>query len=188
MTNYYDTLGVGETASADEIKKAYRKLAREHHPDRNPDDAKAEAKFKEIQEAYETLSDSAKRKQYDRMRRNPYGGAFDGGGFQTGNGSRFYRKPDGTYVRMEGGEGFDVSDLFSGGGGGLGDLFGSMFGAGAGAGGGDPFGAARGARASAKGSDVEATLQLTFEQALDDEHDIGAAGVVFVEYQRDRAL
>ena len=64
--DYYATLGVDKKASPEEIKKAYRKLARDHHPDRNPDDAKAEARFKEISQAYDVLSDADKRKQYDR--------------------------------------------------------------------------------------------------------------------------
>jgi curved DNA-binding protein len=83
--DYYDVLGVQKTASDDEIKKAYRKLAREFHPDRNPGDKKAEGKFKEIQEAYDVLSDKTKRSQYDRFGRvGPDGGAGGpaGGGFQ----------------------------------------------------------------------------------------------------------
>ena len=68
-SDFYTILGVDEKADADAIKKAYRKLARELHPDRNPDDASAEDRFKEVQGAYETLSDPGKRKQYDRMRR-----------------------------------------------------------------------------------------------------------------------
>ena len=67
MSTLYDTLGVSKSASADEIKKAYRKLAREHHPDRNPGDSSAEGKFKEIQHAYDVLGDDDKRKQYDRF-------------------------------------------------------------------------------------------------------------------------
>jgi molecular chaperone DnaJ len=72
--DYYEVLGVGRGASAEEIKKAYRKLAREYHPDRNPDDSAAEERFKEIQEAYDTLSDADQRKQYDA------GGMFAGFG------------------------------------------------------------------------------------------------------------
>ena len=82
--DYYDILGVKKSATEDEIKKAYRKLAREFHPDRNPGDKKAEAKFKEVQEAYDILSDQTKRSQYDRFGRvGPDGGAGGpgGGGF-----------------------------------------------------------------------------------------------------------
>jgi molecular chaperone DnaJ len=103
----YATLGVAKTASADEIKKAYRKLARELHPDRNPGDAAAEERFKEIQGAYDTLSDPEQRKQFDTFGSGgpgPFGGGGGPGGF--GN------------VRFEN---VDLSDLF----GGLGGLFGN---------------------------------------------------------------
>ena len=79
--NYYETLGVSETASAKEITKAYRKLARELHPDANPDDASAEERFKEVSAAYDVVGDEEKRKSYDEVRRmGPVGGMFGGGG------------------------------------------------------------------------------------------------------------
>ena len=71
--DYYKTLGVGKDASDEEIKKSYRKLARQYHPDRNPGDKQAEERFKEISQAYDVLSDAEKRKQYDRGS-GPFGG------------------------------------------------------------------------------------------------------------------
>src|SRR5712691_10871972 len=82
--DYYKTLGVAREASADEIKKAFRKLARKYHPDMNPSDKKAEAKFKEINEAYEVLSDPDKRRKYDTLGPN-WQEQF---GFQPGTGTR----------------------------------------------------------------------------------------------------
>ncbi len=113
MTNakdYYRILGVPETATVAEIKKAYRRLAKQYHPDRNPNDASAAERFKEINEAQDVLSDAEKRAKYDRLRRY---GAFTG----PTRGPR----PGGA-----GGVEFDVGDL--GGLGGLGDIFSSIFG------------------------------------------------------------
>ncbi len=115
--DHYDTLGVAENASQEEIKKAYRKLAKQYHPDANPDNPAAEQRFKEISEAYRVLSDRARRKQYDQVRK--YGGF---GGFRPG--TRPGGGPAGAAGRREGG-GFrfeDLSDL-----GGLGDIFSSIF-------------------------------------------------------------
>jgi molecular chaperone DnaJ len=104
----YETLGVAKNASADEIKKAYRKLARQHHPDANPGDAAAEERFKEVQNAYDVLSDPDKRKQYDAYG-STNGRPGAGGGFT-----------------WNAGEGFDFGNL-----GDLGDILGGMFGGGA---------------------------------------------------------
>jgi len=104
MATLYDTLGVKKGASADEIKKAYRKLAAQYHPDKNPGDSSAEEKFKEVQNAYDTLSDPERRKQYDRFGEN---GRAGGPGFDPSN---F-------------GGNFTINDL-----GDLGDLFGGIFG------------------------------------------------------------
>ncbi|ARA93970.1 MAG: J domain-containing protein [Bacteroidetes bacterium] len=155
VKDYYKILGVDEGASAAAIKKAYRTLARQYHPDRNPDDPGAEERFKEIQEAYATLSDDRKRKAYDARRRHPFGafGGFGdaGGGFTTSGGSRFRRAPDGSYVRFE-----HEPDHGDGGFGSFGDLFRSFFGG----------EATAGAHTTARSLDVETTLRLRFDQAL----------------------
>lgn len=156
VKDYYQVLGVSEDASADEIKKAYRNLAREHHPDKNPDKPDAEEKFKEIQEAYSVVGDETKRREYDARRKNPFGGFGDG----FGSGGRTYRSPDGSYVRfdMEGApfEGGSPFDDFEG----FGDIFSRFF-----RGGQQEPGSSRGRRA-ARGRDIETTMNLSFEHAL----------------------
>ena len=150
--DYYKILGVDKSASTDEIKKAYRKLAMKYHPDRNPDNKAYEEKFKELTEANEVLSDTKKRKKYDTLGSNwkqyehagssGFGGA-DRGGYQYSG---------------------DINDLF-GNVGGFSDFFESFFGGGGfkSAGGGSPFGGAH-TRAQ-KGSDYESTLNITLEEA-----------------------
>src|SRR5262252_6565052 len=136
--DYYSVLGVPASASQDEVKKQYRKLAAKHHPDKNPNDPKAAERFKEISEAYQVLGDAEKRKQYDQMR---WLGAF--GGFGTGNGPR---RGGGAGAPGAGGaQSFRFEDFDIGGLGGLGDIFSSMFGSG-----GAP-GATGGARARSRG-------------------------------------
>jgi len=111
--DYYEILGVPRSASADEIKKASRKLSRKYHPDMAPDDKSADQKFKEVQEAYEVLRDETKRKQYDQFGHSFQQAGPGGGHYQAGGG---------------GGAGpVDFEDLFGGGGIDLGDLFGGSF-------------------------------------------------------------
>src|SRR5687767_15207716 len=124
--DYYAVLGVSASASQDEIKKQYRRLAKKWHPDANRDDPKAADRFKEISEAYNVLGDADKRKQYDEMRRLGAFGDFAhrGGGF---GGAR----PGGAGAPGGVSGGFRFEDFDIGGLGGLGDLFSSMFGGGA---------------------------------------------------------
>jgi molecular chaperone DnaJ len=136
----YAVLGVAKDASAGEIKKAYRKLARELHPDSHQGELKTEERFKAVSEAYDVLSDPERRKDYDEARALFASGAFRGG-VPGGNGN----------VRIE------VNDLFGGGGGGLGDLFGGLFGGGGGR------GAQRGPR---RGGDLETEVTLGFADAV----------------------
>jgi molecular chaperone DnaJ len=158
--DYYAVLGVPASATQDEIKKQYRKLAAKHHPDKNPNDPKAADTFKGISEAYQTLGDAEKRKQYDEMRRLGAFGGFGGGGARPGAGrAGSYSYPPGaggqsSNIRFE-----DLGDL--GGLGGLGDIFSQMFGGGNARAG----GAGARARGPQRGQDIEATLEIPFRTA-----------------------
>lgn len=132
--DYYDVLGVNKSANASEIKKAYRKMAIKFHPDKNPDDASAEDKFKEAAEAYEILSDENKKSRYDQFGHAGVDGAAGGGGF--------------------GGGGMNMDDIFS--------QFGDIFGGGGGFGGFGGGGRQQGAR-RAKGSNLRVRVELTLE-------------------------
>jgi molecular chaperone DnaJ len=134
--DYYQTLGIASTATDKEITRAYRKLAKQYHPDAHPG---SEDRFKEISAAYDVLGDAKQRKEYDEVRRlGPMAGGFGG----PGAGGPGY------------GNTFRVEDL-----GDLGDLFGGMFGGGAG-------GTRRRGRAPQRGADVETELHLSFEDAV----------------------
>lgn len=133
--DYYEVLGVSKTASADEIKKAYRQCAKKYHPDLNPGDKEAETRFKEANEAYEVLSDENKKARYDQ-----YGHAGVDPNFGAGGG---------------GFGGFDFGDAFD-----LGDIFGSFFGGGFGGG-----RQRQNPNAPRKGSTVQASVTLSFEEA-----------------------
>ena len=142
--DYYEVLGVEKTATDDELKRAYRKLAKKYHPDANPDDKEgAEAKFKEINEAYETLSDKQKRQMYDQF-------GFDGPQFGGGQGGGYYSYGSG----FDGFSGFqDFSDL-----GDLGDIFSSFFGGGS-------TRTRSNSNSPRKGADLKVNLDITFEEA-----------------------
>lgn len=138
--DYYEVLGVGKNASADEIKKAFRKAAVKHHPDKEGGD---ETKFKEINEAYEVLKDQQKRQRYDQFGHAGIGGSSDNGGGSN---------------PFEGFGGFGGQNVhFDFGDGGLGDIFGQFFGGG---------GQQQRSQDPQRGRDVEASLQLTFEEAV----------------------
>ncbi|MDE2997389.1 MAG: DnaJ domain-containing protein [Bacteroidota bacterium] len=162
-TDFYKTLGVDEKADAVAIKKAYRKLARELHPDKNPSDTSSEERFKEVQQAYEVLSDPEKRKQYDRMKRYGGMGGFGGGSpfgagspFESRSGFRYRQNPDGTYVRMD--EDFGAGPGFS-------DLFERFFG-GAATGAQGGAGPSRARPADSKAYDRNRTVRISFERML----------------------
>lgn len=156
--DFYAVLGVASSASADEIKKQYRRLAKKHHPDSNQGDPKAAERFKEISEAYNVLGDAEKRKQYDDMRRL---GAFGGFSSRPGASRPSASSRPGGFGATGPGQGGPgtFSDFDVGGIGGLGDLFSSMFGAGAAGG-----GRAR-ARGPERGQTVEKTVDVPFRVA-----------------------
>lgn len=138
--DYYEVLGVSKTATDEELKKAYRKLAKQYHPDANPDNKEeAERKFKEINEAYETLSDSQKRKMYDQF------GPDGPSGFGGGSGGSYYTS------------GFDGFSDFSD----LGDIFSSFFGGGFGG-----RSSKRNNNGPVQGADLKYSLEVTFEEAF----------------------
>lgn len=151
--DFYEVLGVSEKASADEIKKAYRKLAKKYHPDANPDDSSAAERFKDLGEAYAVLSDAEKRKQYDQMRRLGAFG-FGGGSGRSGSSSRRGSSSGGG----SGGISFDDLQGF----GGIGDIFSSIFDLGS-KGKGSGQAKSGGPR---KGQDVEYVVELSFETAV----------------------
>lgn len=136
--DYYQILGVGENATPDEIKKAYRKIAKENHPDKNPDDKAAEERFKNATEAYDTLSDAEKRKKYDQLRKLGGGGGFGfgfgdrgsrGGSTTTTTGGKPFQEDYEEFMRQYGTR--SQQERFGGGssgGGGLDDLLGNLFG------------------------------------------------------------
>lgn len=140
--DYYKTLGVDRTATQEEIKKAYRKLAVKYHPDKNEGDKMAEEKFKEISEAYQVLGNPDSRKKYDELGANwkqyenaGFGGNYSGGGFNASGFSDFF---DMFFGGAQGSDGFDIRDFMGGG---------------------------RRSSRPAKGSDLNATINLTLLEA-----------------------
>ncbi|MET9024983.1 molecular chaperone DnaJ [Nocardia sp. NPDC004168] len=144
--DFYKELGISSGASQDEIKKAYRKLARDLHPDANPGDTKAEERFKAVSEAHAVLSDPAKRKEYDDTRKLFAGGGYGRGGFGGGTGGGFSQE-------------FNLGDIFGGAAGaadgGLGDLLGGLF----------NRGGTRSSSRPRRGADVETETTLGFREA-----------------------
>ena len=155
--DYYQTLGVSKTASADEIKKAYRKLAVKYHPDKNPGDKSAEEKFKQVSEAYDVLSDPKKRKQYDQFGSDYFraGGPSAGGaGGAYGGAGGGFRDPYDIFSQVFGG-------AYGSGGGANAEMFENLFSGGS---------SRRGRRASAQGgrngADLQYKLEISFDEAV----------------------
>lgn len=143
-TDYYQTLGLSKTASADEIRKAYKKLVRENHPDAKPDDKQAAEKFKQVQDAYSVLGDEEKRAQYDQ-----FGSTFPGGG----GGNPFHGAGAG------GAGPIDLGDIFGGGGINLNDIFGG--------GGGFGGGGQRPSPPPRRGKDIQTEIHIPFHVAAE---------------------
>lgn len=146
MKDYYKTLGIDKGASQDDIKKAFRKLAHEHHPDKNQNDPTSSQKFKEASEAYSVLSDDSKRKQYDMFGANGVGAGGPGGqgGYQGGQGFGgfdFSGFQNGGFNFSQGGVEFD-----------LGDIFGEFFGG--------------GKRRPKRGSNITVDVELSFKDSI----------------------
>src|SRR5215213_6332749 len=155
--DFYAVLGVSKTADANEIKKAYRKLARTLHPDHNPDDARAEARFKEVGEAYAVLSDPEQRQQYDQLRAMAGGARFAAGSGGPGGAAGFEDLFGGLFGAGTGaGPRVRYQQTGPGGAGGAGfeDILGGLFGGAAGPG--------AGFRAARPGVDLSATATLPF--------------------------
>ncbi|MEZ6133132.1 MAG: J domain-containing protein [Planctomycetaceae bacterium] len=150
QTDFYDVLGVPRSATADEIKRAYRKLAKQHHPDANPDDKTAQKKFSDITEAYDVLSDDEKRRKYDQ-----FGSNWNRVGGGPGGGHNPFEGFGGA-----GGATFDLNDI-------LGGMFGG------GAAGAGPFGGGRRKARPQKGQNVEAEIRVPFRVGVEGgEHEL----------------
>ena len=160
--DFYATLGVAKDVSETDLKKTYRKLARKYHPDSNPGDAAAEAKFKEISEAYSVLSDSEQRAEYDQIRAMGAGGArFSAGGAGGGGG---FDDVFSAFNRGRGGQSADFDDIFA-----MFNQGGGSFGGGGGFGSGrfgQSSGGFRGFGGPQKGADVTARTTLSFDTAV----------------------
>lgn len=147
--DYYKILGVDRKASDDDIRKAYRKLAKQHHPDYNPNNKQAEDRFKEINEAYEVLSDAKKRSHYDQLG-SDYSQWQRRGGPGNFNWDQYGGFPGGTRVNMD-----DLNEMFGGGGGAFSDFFQTIFG----------MGGRQSARSQSQPQGYQQELDITLEEA-----------------------